>query len=65
MSNITLHFEDGGFTIIPLEKVIEVNTKNPNRREISFRETDNGWVMAITKSLLTEKLANNFITGQK
>jgi len=65
MSNIKLHFEDNSQTTIELIKVITVDTSNPKRREISFRETDKGWVMAITKSLLTSKLANTFITGEK
>lgn len=64
-ATLTLAFDDGTVREIPLTKAIEIDTSG--RREISFRETANGWVMAFTKSLKDGKTfdAHNFITVSK
>lgn len=64
-ATLTLAFDDGTVREIPLTKAIEIDTSG--RREISFRETANGWVMTFTKSLKDGKTfdAHNFITVSK
>lgn len=63
-ATLALKFQDGSKTEITLEKVIELDTPSA-RKEISFRETKSGWVMAISKPLLTGKLDHQFLTVAK
>ena len=51
-ATLTLKFEDGSTYSVTVEKVIELDVPDHGRREISFRQTKSGWVMAISKPLL-------------
>lgn len=67
-ATLTLAFDDGTVREIPLTKAIEIHAGyRSDRREISFRETANGWVMTFSSSLKDGKMfdAHNFITVSK
>lgn len=54
---LCLRFDDGSVKNITIDKAIEINTSG--KQELSFRETNKGWVMAFTKSILEgHKLAD-------
>ena len=64
-ATLALKFQDGSKTEINIKGVIEVDVPDHGRKEISFREARGGWVMAISKPLLTGKLDHQFLTVAK
>lgn len=64
-ATLALKFEDGSSTMITVDKVIEIDTPDNGRKELSFRQTKSGWVMAVSKPLLTGKLDHQFLTATK
>ena len=64
-ATLAIKFQDGTKTEIAITKVIEVDVPDHGRNEVSFRQTSKGWVMAISKPLLTGKLDHQFLTASK
>lgn len=64
-ATLSLKFEDGSSTEIPIKAVVEIDVPDHGRKEISFREARGGWIMAINKPLLTGKLDHQFLTVAK